>query len=191
MHLPTSLFGWILRGFFAPIFLGADNVSFLDAVGATKTQATDDISSVHYPRVKLQRGADGSAADVDVAVGTALPVISGLATFRHLVCAASTNQTNIKAGAGYLRGFIASNALDTGAWVKFHNTAGAPTAGAGVVAAFFVQAGVTNFAFPAGINFSTGIAVTTISDSASTGGADSDTTALPTANRVVLGILYE
>jgi hypothetical protein len=42
----------------------ADNSSRLDALGASETIASDDISGVKYQRVKLTVGADGTAADV-------------------------------------------------------------------------------------------------------------------------------
>lgn len=57
----------------------ADNYSFKDASGTSRTAAADDISSVHYPRVKIVLGTDG-AADNDVDAGqqvmaASLPVV--------------------------------------------------------------------------------------------------------------------
>lgn len=40
----------------------ADNALVVNT-GTTLTMASDDISSVHYPRVKISLGADGAAAD--------------------------------------------------------------------------------------------------------------------------------
>lgn len=51
----------------------ADNTAILDGAGASKTFASDDISSVFYPRVKQTWGPDGTANDVDVATGKPLP----------------------------------------------------------------------------------------------------------------------
>lgn len=49
----------------------ADNI-LVTSSGST-TMATDDISSVHYPRVKVSWGADGSA--VDASAANPLPVV--------------------------------------------------------------------------------------------------------------------
>lgn len=50
-----------------------DNVESASGSGGP-TFATDDISDVHYPRVKLTWGADGTANDTDGASGKGLPV---------------------------------------------------------------------------------------------------------------------
>lgn len=51
----------------------ADNFSILEPTSGGKTFASDDISSVHYPRQKLVHGADGaSSGDVNILNG--LPV---------------------------------------------------------------------------------------------------------------------
>lgn len=50
-----------------------DNVAF--TVGSGATGATDEIAGVHYPRVKMSLGADGSATD---ALGDAGPVAAGV-----------------------------------------------------------------------------------------------------------------
>lgn len=43
----------------------ADNYTFTE--GSGKTGASDDIGSVHYPRIKVSWGADGSATDTSTA----------------------------------------------------------------------------------------------------------------------------
>jgi hypothetical protein len=50
-----------------------DNV-VANAGSGGATFASDDIASVHYPRVKVTWGPDGTANDADVASGKALPV---------------------------------------------------------------------------------------------------------------------
>lgn len=52
----------------------ADNVT-LNAGSGGSVVATDDIGSVHYQRVKISQGADGSASDVSTA--NPLPVQIG------------------------------------------------------------------------------------------------------------------
>ena len=48
----------------------ADNTT----ASANSSIATDDIGGVHYPRVKLAWGADGTATDVSGAANAALPI---------------------------------------------------------------------------------------------------------------------
>src|SRR3990167_8609493 len=52
----------------------ADNLN-IDS-GSTLTVATDDISGVHYQRVKIAQGADGSATDVSNAAPLNVAVAS-------------------------------------------------------------------------------------------------------------------
>lgn len=88
----------------------------------------------------------------------------GDSTF-HLVSAASTNATNIKASAGKVTGWNIYNSNASARKVAFHNTAGTPTAGASIHSTVVVPglAG-TNVSFPDGIDFSSGIAITTVTD---------------------------
>jgi hypothetical protein len=76
----------------------------------------------------------------------------------HTVAAASTNAKNIKASAGLLAGVRIFNNAPYPIFVKFHNTAGVPTAGAGVVKTIGVQAGMPrDVEIDGGHYFSTGI----------------------------------
>ena len=65
----------------------ADNVQFNadGTLGATVTGATDEIGGVHFPRVKVGHGADGTYGDVSAAnpmpvSAAALPLPSGAST---------------------------------------------------------------------------------------------------------------
>jgi len=99
---------------------------------------------------------------------------TGAASGTHLVSAATTNPTVVKAGAGRLLGFVLTNNAAAKVYVKFHNQTTAPTAGTGVVRSFGIPAGGTiTFSLEGGIAFSTGIALTTV-----TGAADADATAV-------------
>lgn len=109
----------------------------------------------------------------------------GLSTF-HLVSAASTNATNIKASAGQVYGFSIYN--NNGAALRkvvFHNTAGAPTAGVGVFFSIVIPQETTITVFSTmGIAFSAGIAITTV-----TGLPDSNATAVA-LNDLTINIWY-
>ena len=111
---------------------------------------------------------------------------TGAATIKHIVSAASTNATNAKASAGRLVGWSFVNTTASLQYVKLHNTAGTPTAGAGVVQTIAIPAnGVNNMPIGGGgIGFATGIAFTIV-----TGSADADATAT-TAGAVIGDLFY-
>ena len=69
-RLPLGRLGWFASESFQ--FLSADNVTANSGSGGA-VFATDDISSVHYPRTKLSWGVDGSA--VDASASNPLPVV--------------------------------------------------------------------------------------------------------------------
>jgi hypothetical protein len=110
---------------------------------------------------------------------------TGAASGTHIVSAASTNATVVKAGAGRLLGVVLTNNAASKVYVKFHNQTTTPTAGSGVVRSFGIPAGGTlAFSLEGGIAFSTGIALTTV-----TGAADSDNTAVA-ANDIVGDVFF-
>lgn len=157
----------------------ADNDTTLDAAGASVTYATDDISSVKYPRVKVVAGADGVARR-DLAFESSM---------YHLVAAATTNAVNIKASAGWVNHIQCSNINAAVRYLKFHNTAGTPTAGAGVVYTVPIPGstagGIANLSFGQNpLYFSTGIGITVVTDV-----ADAGTTAVA-ASEIHINIGY-
>jgi hypothetical protein len=113
------------------------------------------------------------------------PATSGGLSVFHLVSAATTNATNIKASAGQVFGWFIVNTASAYRYVKFHNTAGTPTAGSSIFYVLGIPGGAAaNLAFETGIAFSTGIAITTV-----TGVTDADTTAV-TASDLNINIFY-
>lgn len=99
----------------------------------------------------------------------------------HLVAAATTNATIVKASAGLLTGVRVFNNAAYPVYVKFHNTAGAPTPGAGVVKTIAVQAGTQrDVVIPGGHYFSTGIGMSIVK-----GITDADATAVALSDCVV------
>lgn len=104
----------------------------------------------------------------------------------HLVSAASTNATVVKASAGKLFGWYIYNSNAAARKVAFHNSASSPTAGASIFFTVVIPptAGA-NVEFTNGITFSTGIAFTTV-----TGLADSDSTAVA-ANDLIINLWYK
>ncbi|MCA2970722.1 MAG: hypothetical protein IOC86_04440 [Aestuariivirga sp.] len=93
----------------------------------------------------------------------------------HLVSAATTNPTLVKAAAGKVLGWSFSNTTAAWVYVKLHNQATAPTAGTGVVRTIGIPPnGVNTFYSEGGaFTFTTGIGLTTV-----TGAADADATAV-------------
>ena len=118
-----------------------------------------------------------------------IPATSGGLLKSHLVSAATTNATNVKASAGQVYGITAFNLNAAPRYLKLHNTAGAPTAGTGVTDTFLIPGNTAGAGLvlniDKGIVFSTGIAFTLV-----TGIADTDATAVA-LNEIVLNIYYK
>lgn len=92
-----------------------------------------------------------------------VPATSGGASIFHLISAATTNATNVKASAGQLYGWSISNTNAATLYVKLHNTAGTPTAGASVVYVIAIPGGgVSNIDLATGLAFGTGIGISTV-----------------------------
>ena len=114
------------------------------------------------------------------------PHTAGGCSMYHKVSAASDNAANVKASAGQVYGISIYNNAGYPVYVKLHNTAGTPTAGAGVVRAFGCQAGVTvTYNQANGMAFGTGIGITIVKDI-----TDAGTTAVALSDCVV-GIEYK
>jgi hypothetical protein len=112
-------------------------------------------------------------------------VNGGWTPFRQ-ISAASTNAANVKASAGCLGAINAGNNGASAAYLKLYNKATAPTVGTDTpVHTIFLPAGGGNsYPVPAGLMFTTGIAM------AVTGlPADSDTTAVA-LNQVVTNLAF-
>lgn len=155
--------------------------------------AHDEVGNVIYQRVKLVWGADNTCTDVSAAAPlpvAALPAgtaaigdvgtqyranATGAASRSHVISAASTNATIVKASAGRLLGWNIHNANAAVRYVKFHNLATSPTAGStAVFLTVAIPPGASrDFHMPGGIAFATGISYTT-----TTGIADSDSQAV-------------
>jgi len=117
---------------------------------------------------------------------TVVSGVTGGDTVFHLVSAATTNLTNIKASAGKVTGWYIYNSNGSARKVAFHNTAGTPTAGASIYYSLVIPAlSAANVSFPDGIDFSTGIAISTV-----TGLADNDTVAVA-LNDLIINIYYK
>jgi hypothetical protein len=120
-------------------------------------------------------------AGVSMVPGT----INGLSAF-HLVSAATTNATNIKASAGQVYGWYIYNSNAAARKITFHNSASAPTAGAGVFFSIMIPpTSGANVEYTNGISFSAGIGITT-----TTGLADNDSAAVA-LNDLIINIFYK
>ena len=172
-----------------------DNIS----VGGS-TIATDEVTigstSVHAQRVKTGFGVDGSWTETSST--NPLPVIdnpnaAGGATLLHLVGAADTNATSIKASAGTLYAVHIVSIDATPIYVKFYNDSSAPTVGTDTPVAVLGCPGSTSgtlgatasYTYPKGAAFSTGIAMGIV-----TGITDASTGAL-TVSEVIVSVEYK
>ena len=99
---------------------------------------------------------------------------TGAASGAHLVSAATTNATIVKASAGRVLGWALANTNAAWRYVKLHNQTTTPTAGTGVVRTIAIPPnGLAQMKLEGGIAFATGIGLTTV-----TGSADADTAAV-------------
>lgn len=148
---------------------GADNVDLQHFIIADDT--------TYAARAKVQ---NGEPAPTDY--GLSVRRICTGSSMYHVVSAGSTNAANIKASAGRVTGWSIFNNADYPIYVKFHNTAGTPTAGAGVVYAIGVQAGTASMPFDDddGLAFATGIGISIVK-----GITDADGTAVLASDCVV------
>lgn len=172
----------------------ADNFA-TNAGSGGSTFASDDITSVHYPRVKLVHGADGTN-DGDIATANPLPVrvlpvaADGCTIFRSIDL--DESEEEVKATAGTVYGVWFSNTATATRFLKFYNaTAANVTVGTTTpVLTLALPGNATDdisgvFSIPQGIAFATAITV-----AATTGVADNDTGA-PAANDVIVNIFYK
>jgi hypothetical protein len=137
--------------------------------------------TTYAARAKVQNAEPGSSD-----YGLSIRRVCGGCSIYHVASAGSTNAANIKASAGRVTGWVIFNSADYPIYVKFHNTAGTPTAGTGVVYTIGVQGGThVNFDDDDGIAFATGIGVSITKLL-----ADSDTTAV-LANDCVVNVNYK
>jgi hypothetical protein len=160
----------------------ADNVTLNPGAGGSVAAADEISAGVYAQRIKLIHGVDG-VNDGDVAKTNPLPVAlypvaaGGLAQPKHAITTGVNNEKqNVKASAGQLYKIRGFNGEVYPVFLKFHDTAGVPTPGAGVVMTFPVQAGMPiTEDFLEGIAFNSGIAMTVTK-----GLADADTTQVGT-----------
>lgn len=172
----------------------ADNF-VTNAGSGGSTFASDEISSVQYPRVKLTLGADGTN-DGDTALGNPMPVRNtpmasdGCDVFRSLDL--DETEEEVKASAGCVYGVWVSNVATTTRYLKFYNaTAANVTVGTTTPLLTLPVPGNASdditgvFSMAHGIRFSTAITL-----AATTGLADNDTGA-PATGDVICQVFYK
>ena len=167
----------------------ADNFATNPGSGGA-TFASDDISGVQFPRIKLIHGAD-NANDGDVSGTNPLPVVSrgmaagGCSIFRSLDL--DESEEEVKSTGGTVYGYFIANLASAARFVKFYNATAANVTVGTTAPVLTIPLGAgekANVSCPQGIGFATAICV-----AATTALADADTGA-PGANEVVVNILY-
>jgi len=152
----------------------------------TITLTADSVIAGNFPSQTVQGTinlATSTSAIGDVGL-QARASSTGAASRSHIVAAASTNAANVKASAGRVIGWSFANTTASWRYVKLHDTAGTPTAGAAVYMTIGIPPnGLAQQSFPTGIAFATGIGRSIV-----TGAADADATA--TAANDVVGDLF-
>lgn len=174
---------------------GGSSLTVDGTVGATQS-GTWNVNNVSGT-VSLPTGAatETTLASVDGKLpalsGGAVPVqpaqTSGGCLAHHVISAASTNATNVKASAGQVYAIIVRNTAGAVRKIAFHNNSGTPTAGAGIYFVIILNntAAPVTYTWPTGVAFSSGIAYTMV-----TGSANSDATAVG-ANEIYMELFYK
>lgn len=115
-----------------------------------------------------------------------IPDIAGGFDVFHLVSAATTNPTVVKASPGQLYGWYLYNASAAPKKLAFHDDASPPTAGASIKFSVMVPPfSAANISFTVGIPFSAGIGITTVAGIADT---DASSVAL---NDLLINLWYK
>lgn len=151
-----------------------------EPIPAAQISGTQPVSGTVTANIGTGSLAAGTNAIGDVGIQYRASA-TGAASASNFVAAATANPTVLKGSAGRLLGFSLTNNATAVRYVKFHNSATAPTAGAGVVQTYGIppNGGAVSIHFPGGLGFGTGISITTV-----TGAAAADTTAVA-ANDIV------
>jgi len=113
---------------------------------------------------------------------------TGGADTRHIVTALGNNVTQVKAGAGKVTGWYIYNSNGSSRKVNFYNVLSpAPTVGTTTILLSVVIPALSaaNCPFPAGINFDTGIYLST------TSGLPDNDAGTVAANDLIINILYK
>ena len=180
----------------APSYTEANQVSISTTLSGD-TRITLDGESVVVTATNLDvrdlTSASDSVAAVCTNAGTFVvqdnPQTSGGLSKFHLVSAATTNATNLKASAGQVYAITAFNINAAARYLKFHNTAGTPTAGSGVTDTYMIPGNTAGAGLvlniDKGIVFATGIGITIV-----TGITDADATAVA-ASEIVVNVYYK
>lgn len=130
-------------------------------------------------------GTVNIAANQTVNTNLVPATTGGLSTF-HLVSAATTNLTTIKASAGQVYGWYIYNSNAAARKVAFHNLSTAPVAGASIFMTLVIPPNSgANVEISNGIVFSSGIGISTV-----TGLTDADATAVA-LNDLVINIFWK
>ena len=170
-----------------PINLGPTTTANSQAVVLPSDQVAIPVTG---PLTNTELRGTPLTVTANAGTGTmSVTVVSGAtggdSTF-HLVSAATTNATNIKASAGKVTGWYVYNSNASARKVAFHNTAGTPTAGASIHSSIVIPGlAAANVSFPDGIDFGTGIAITTVTDL-----TDAGNTAVA-LNDLIINIYYK
>jgi len=157
-------------------------------ISAPTTTVTGSVTATVSGTVTANIGTGALAAGTNAIGDVGIQVranATGAASKFHLISAATTNATNVKSSAGRLLGWRITNLNAAFRYVKLHNSAGVPTAGAGVVETIAIAPNSTSVGeLPAGSGFTTGIAITTV-----TGATDADATAVA-ANELIIDLYF-
>ena len=183
-NVPTYIAGARPNGAAAPLPVSVQGTSVVSVSGTATITGTVSVSGTTNIAGTVSANLNaGTALSNDVGLQYRANA-TGAASGAHIVSAASTNATVVKAGAGRVIGWCLANTNAAYRYVKLHNQTTTPTAGTGVVRTIALPPNNSvTFTIDGGIAFTTGIGLTIV-----TGSADADNTAVGVGD--VVGDLF-
>jgi hypothetical protein len=185
----SNAIGSITNTTFASTQSGTWNIGAVTSITNAVTVSQGTATSLKTQAENYQGGSAVSSSNplyVTLASSTSGGDSVSAVSSQAIVSAASTNPISIKASAGKVTGWYIYNSNASARKVAFHNTAGTPTAGSAVYLSIVIPGlSAANVSFPDGIDFSTGIAITTV-----TGLPNSDASIVG-LNDLIINIFYK
>ena len=164
---------------------GTWNIGTLTSITNAVTVSQGTATSLKTQAESYQGGTAVSSTN-PLYVTVASSTSGGDSTF-HLVSAATTNATNIKASAGKVTGWYIYNSNASARKVNFYNSSTTPILGTTVLHSAIIIPGLAaaNVSFPNGIDFGTGIGIATVTEL-----TDAGNTAVA-LNDLIINIYYK
>lgn len=180
---PTNPNGSATSANSAPVVIASDQAAI--AVSGTVTATSATATNLKVQSENYQGGSAVSSTN-PLYVTVASSTTGGDSVYR-IVSAASTNAANIVTGQRKVTGWYIYNSNASARKVNLYNLNVSPTVGTSTIAVAIIVPGLaaTNVSFPDGIDFGTGISISTVTEL-----TDAGTTAVA-LNDLIINLFYK